>query len=74
MTSHPGYLAGKGEEYQTQKTQTYNTDLFIIKELWEEEIISQIVWIIEVCDQNGDRVSKTNQSCHICMRLKKVFS
>ena len=38
-------------------------------------IISQIAWVNEVCDQNGDRVSKNNKSCHICrMRLKKGFS
>ena len=30
-----------------------------------EKIISQIVRISEVCDQNGDRVFKNNKSCHI---------
>ena len=27
-----------------------------------EKIYSQIIWVIEVCDQNGDRVSKNNKS------------
>ena len=41
------------------------------KTLW---IISQIVRIGEVCDQNGDRVSKNNKSCHICsMRVKRLL-
>ena len=31
------------------------------------KIISQIVGISEDCDQNGDRVSKNNVSCHICI-------
>ena len=30
-----------------------------------EKIISQIVQVNEVCDQNGDKVSKSNKSCHI---------
>ena len=37
-------------------------------------LISQIVGISEGCDQNGDRVSKNDKSCHICiMRLKGVL-
>ena len=40
----------------------------------DEKIISQIVGFIKDCDQNGDRVSKINVSCHICIRsLKSVF-
>ena len=35
---------------------------------------TQIVGISEVCDPNGDRVSKSNKICHICnMRQKSVF-
>ena len=36
--------------------------------------ISQIVRISEDCDQNGDRVSKNDESCHICIMWKKCFS
>ena len=37
-------------------------------------IISRIVGISEDCDQNGERVSKTDKSCHVCiMRLKGVL-
>ena len=37
-------------------------------------MISQIVGISELYDQNGDRVSKNVKSCHICsMRLIGVF-
>ena len=37
-------------------------------------IISQIVGIIEDCDQNCDRVSKNDKIFHICsMRLKSVL-
>ena len=39
-----------------------------------EEIISQIVRISWVCDQNGDRVSKNDKSCHICRWDYKGFS
>ena len=39
-----------------------------------EKIISRIVGISEGCDQNGDRVSKNDKSCHICiMRQKGVI-
>ena len=40
----------------------------------DKEIIGQHVGISEGCDQNGDRVSKNDKSCHICsMRLKAVL-
>ena len=33
-----------------------------------------MVRIVEVCDQNGDRVPKSNQSCHMCiMRPKRCL-
>ena len=39
------------------------------------KIISQIVRVSEVCDQNGDRVSKNHKICHICsMRLKRTLN
>ena len=51
------------------------SDLFIIKEFENDDIISQMVGIGEVCDQNGDRVSRNDKSCHICSdRLKRTFS
>ena len=31
-----------------------------------EKIISQIVWVSEFCELNGDRVSKNDKSCNIC--------
>ena len=34
----------------------FTKDLFIIKELENVEIISQVVRVSEVLDQNGDRV------------------
>ena len=37
-----------------------------------EKNISQIVRVSEVCVQNGERVSRNDKSCHICMRLKKA--
>ena len=40
-------------------------DLFIIKEFENDNIISQIVGIGEVCDQNVDRVSRNNKSVHV---------
>ena len=40
---------------------------------WERS--NQFVGTSKVCDQNGNRVSKTNYSCHICsMRLKSVLA
>ena len=40
----------------------------------DKKRISQIVWISEGCDQNGERVSKNAKSCHICrMKLKGVL-
>ena len=36
-------------------------------------IISQIVGIVEVCDQNGDRVSKNDKSYRICIMWLKAF-
>ena len=33
----------------------------------DEKIISQIVKISEDCDQNGNRVSKNDENCHICI-------
>ena len=39
-----------------------------------EKIFIQIVRVCEVCDCNGDRLSKTDLSCHICsMGLKSVL-
>ena len=32
-----------------------------------EKISGQIYWISEGCDQNGDRVSMNDKSCHICI-------
>ena len=38
-------------------------------------ITSQIVGSGENCDQNGDRVSKNEKSCHICsMRWKRKLT
>ena len=37
-----------------------------------EKNISQIVRVCEVCVQNGERVSRNDKSCHICMRLKNM--
>ena len=40
-----------------------------------EKIISQIVWASEVFDQNDNRVSRNDKSCHICsMRLKRLLA
>ena len=36
----------------------------IINGFMNEEIIGQLVGVSEVFDQNGDRVSKNNKSCH----------
>ena len=33
-----------------------------------EKNFSQIVGVCEVCDQNGDIVSKNDKSCHICIK------
>ena len=32
-----------------------------------------LLGIVKVCDKSGDRMSKTNYSCNICMRLKGVL-
>ena len=38
-------------------------------------LICQIVGTSKVCDQSGDRVSKSNKSSHICsMRLKGLLA
>ena len=42
--------------------------LKIIKSLWMRRSFSQLDGIREGCDQNGDRVSKNDVSCHICIR------
>ena len=34
--------------------------------------ISQIVGVSAGCDQNDDRVSKNDKSCHICSMRPKV--
>ena len=40
-----------------------------------DNIISQIVQISKVCDQNGDRVSKNSKICHVwSVLLKGRFS
>ena len=40
-----------------------------------DKIISQIFGDSEICDQNGDRVSKSDKSCHIgSVKLKSFFS
>ena len=50
-------------------------NLFIIKEFKNEKIISQILEISKVHDQNGDRVSKNDKSYYICsIRLWSVFA
>ena len=36
--------------------------------------ICQIVRSIEVCDQNGDRVSKNHKSWHMCSKRQKGVS
>ena len=36
VTSRPSYLAWKGEEDWTQKTQTYTTEIFCIVKFWCE--------------------------------------
>ena len=40
-----------------------------------ENIISQIVKVSEICDQNGECLSKNHKSFHICsiLQLKKDF-
>ena len=46
----------------------------MLQKFEDEKIVSQIVWISDECDQNGDRVSKNDKSCHICStRQKGVF-
>ena len=46
----------------------------IYQSLENEKIISHIVGISEVCDKNGDRVSKNDKSCYICiMGIKMVL-
>ena len=46
----------------------------IFFELENEKSISQIVGSDKWCDQNGDRVSKSNKSYYICMiRLKSIL-
>ena len=43
-------------------------DLFVVVKWFENEnIISQVVRIGEWCDQNGDKVSKNDKSCYICI-------
>ena len=44
-----------------------------IQRFKNEKIICQIIGISEVCDQNGDRVSKKNKSYHICIIGLKGF-
>ena len=38
-----------------------------------EKIISQIVGVSKISDQNGDKVSKNDKSCHICSKRLKRF-
>ena len=39
-----------------------------------EQIISQIVGVSDVCDQNGDRITNNDKSCRVCsMRRKRLL-
>ena len=38
----------------------------LLSKFENEKIISQIVGVSWVCDQNGGRVSKNDKICHIC--------
>ena len=50
------------------------SDLFFYQWVENEKIISQIVGISEVCNQNGDRVSQNENNCDICsIRLTMGF-
>ena len=50
-------------------------DLFIIIYFESEKIIHKIVGISGFCDQNGDRVFKSDKTCRTCnIRLKRTFS
>ena len=42
-------------------------NLFVVKSSENEKIIGQIVRSGKWCDQNGDRVSKSDKSYYICM-------
>ena len=39
----------------------------LLKKAENAKIIGLIVRVGEVCDKNGDTVSKNNKSCHICI-------
>ena len=35
---------------------------------------TKLLRLVDICDQNGDRVSKYNKSCHICsLRQKELY-
>ena len=58
--------------YECQNTaRVLNTCLFSWVE--NEKIISQIIGVCEVCDQNDDSVSKNDKSCRIYNMLLKCF-
>ena len=47
---------------------------FLLSKIENEKIFSQVIGSGKNCDQNGDRVSKYHEKCHICnTRLKKAF-
>ena len=45
---------------------TSKTPYIIIKELRMRRSMVKLSGINDVCDQNGDRVTKNDKSCHIC--------
>ena len=77
ITARKYFLFTEGSLKVENKEQLFDfvfiVNLFASK-VEDEVIISQIVRISEGCDQNGNRVSKNDKSCHICsMRLKGVL-
>ena len=53
----------------------FNFGVVYYQKVENEKIISQIVGISKICDQNGDRVSKNYKYSHICsMALKRVLA
>ena len=51
----------------------FNFGVVYFQKVENEKIISQIVGISKICDQNGDGVSKNYKYSHICSMALKRF-
>ena len=67
----PGFKSRQGRELLILISHSDHRSFMdlLLSKIANEKIISQIVGVSEVCDQNGDKLSKKGKSCIICIIL-----